>query len=194
MEKSRHVLLAGHGAEAFARSQGLEMVPNRYFFTARRLAQIESIIKKEKEKNDPDKHGTVGVVALDKYGNIAAGTSTGGLTNKEFGRIGDSPIIGAGTYADNATCGVSCTGTGEFFIRLNIAHSISDLMRYKNLSAPEAADFMIHRRLEALKGDGGVICLDKEGNAAISFNTPGMFRAYENSDGEKWIRMFKDEQ
>jgi len=188
MDKSPHVFLAGEGAEVFAEESGLEMVPNSYFFTKKRLQQIEKTLNKEKVEKE--KHGTVGVVVLDSKGNMAAGTSTGGISNKRFGRIGDSPIIGAGTYADNSTCGISATGQGEYFIRLAIAHSISDLLKYKKISIQEAADQIIMKELTQLGGSGGVICLDAHGNEAVSFNTKGMFRAFENSKGKRWISMF----
>lgn len=181
MEKSPHVMLSGSGAEEFAMEYGLTTVPNKYFITARRKKQF-----------DNSKKGTVGAVALDKYGNIAAGTSTGGMSNKAFGRIGDSPIIGAGTYADNRTCGVSCTGHGEYFIRHAVAHDISSHMRYGNASLEEAANHVIHETLSPEAGAGGVIALDKQGNIVMSFNTTCMFRGYVNTEELK-VAIFKED-
>ena len=135
----------------------------------------------------------MGCVALDRRGNLCAGTSTGGITNKRHGRIGDSPIIGAGTYANNATCGVSATGQGEFFIRWTVAHDISALMEYKGMDVESAAREVVKNKLVKAGGSGGVICLDNKGNAAMVTNTPGMFRAYGNSDGERIVAIFKDE-
>ncbi len=184
MTNSDHVLLSGKGASDFARSQGLEIVDSSYFFTERRWQSLQNMLKDEK-------HGTVGCAVLDKYGNLAAGTSTGGMTNKRFNRIGDSPIIGAGTYANNATCAVSATGHGEFFIRYTVAHDISALMEYKGLSLQDAADEVINNKLVAAGGDGGIIAVDKDGNYALVFNTPGMFRAFAKSTGEEGIAIFK---
>ena len=189
MTESRHVLLSGEGANLFGKEQGLEIVDNSYFQTKQRRELLERI-KRHEEKIK--KHGTVGCVVRDTYGNIAAGTSTGGLTNKEYGRIGDSPIIGAGTYADNSTCGISCTGVGEYFIRLAIAHDISAIMKYKNISLQDAADEVIQNKLTNLGGSGGIIGIDKSGNIVFSFNTPGMFRAYLNSDGANGVLIFKE--
>ena len=139
------------------------------------------------------KFGTVGCVALDKNGNIAAGTSTGGMTNKKWNRIGDTPIIGAGTYANNKTCGVSSTGHGEFFIRANVAHDISALMDYKGLTLQEAASEVIQHKLKDLGGDGGIIALDKHGNIVMEFNTPGMYRASADDNGKIYTGIYKDE-
>lgn len=178
MDHSRHVLFAGSGAESFAKQfPDIEWVDNHYFDTNRRY---KSLLRSQ-EKNKIDKKGTVGVVVLDSYGNLAAGTSTGGLTNKRFGRIGDSPIIGAGTYANNRTCAVSSTGTGEEFIRHNVAFHISSLMQYAKMSLEEAAKEVVFKRLK--KGDGGIISVDKDGNIALVFNTKGMFRGKANSKG-----------
>lgn len=190
MEKSEHVLLNGAGASQFAKEQGFEPVENSYFYTEKRRQALDEILKKERETSTNDKHGTVGCVALDSYGNIASGTSTGGMTNKKYGRIGDSPIIGAGTYANNLTGGFSCTGHGEYYIRLGFSRDISALMEYKNLTIQEACQEEI-RKLTQLGGTGGVIGLDKKGNIAMEFNTSGMFRGYLNSDGEKNIAIFK---
>lgn len=207
MDSSKHVMFSGNGATLFAKEEGLEIVDSTYFYTKRRYDYWKSLKDKEKLGLDHNKlsfeedlnywehkkYGTVGAVAIDKYGNIVAGTSTGGLTNKQFGRIGDSPIIGAGTYANNKTCGVSCTGTGEYFIRTLAAHEVSSLVQYKNLPLQEATDSVIYNRIEPLNGDGGMIALDKYGNVAYSFNTKGMFRAYKNSNGEKHINAFEKE-
>jgi beta-aspartyl-peptidase (threonine type) len=195
-ENSKHVMLSGAGASEFAREQGLEMVDTSWFFTEKSFKSLQKALDQEKSLSQepaplPDyKFGTVGCVALDKDGNLAAGTSTGGMTNKRYGRIGDSPIIGAGTYANNKTCAVSATGHGEFFIRYTVAHDISALMEYKKLSVKEAAIEVIHNKLEPANGFGGVICLDKMGNYAMEFNTKGMFRAFGNSDGERIVKIF----
>ncbi|MDI6767637.1 MAG: isoaspartyl peptidase/L-asparaginase [Bacteroidota bacterium] len=205
MEKSWHVMLAGDGAEKFAQEQGIPLVPSDYFYTERRWKQLQQLIDKdsrhddslklEKKKNPPNdtikEHGTVGCVAIDKFGNIAAGTSTGGMTNKRFGRIGDSPIIGAGNYANNKTCGVSGTGDGEYFIRLNVAKDISDLMEYRNMSVKEAAETVINK-LTKLGGTGGVIALDINGNIAMPFNTSGMYRGYIDGNGKPIVMIYKE--
>lgn len=190
MEKSEHVLLSGEGASQFAREQGFVPVENSYFHTEKRYRDLQEILKKERKTTSDDKHGTVGCVALDQYGNLAAGTSTGGMTNKKYGRIGDSPIIGAGTYANNNTAGFSCTGWGEYYIRLGFSRDCSALMEYKNLSVDDACSEEI-RKLSKLGGDGGVIGLDKNGNVAMEFNTSGMFRGYLKSNGERMVAIFK---
>lgn len=189
LEKSEHVMMVGKGAEAFAASSGLEIVDPAYFKTERRWSSLQRILEAEKqeielsESDDKDrKHGTVGCVALDKDGNIAAGTSTGGMTNKKYNRIGDSPIIGAGTFADNATCGVSSTGHGEFFIRYTVARDIAALMEYGGKSLQQAADYIIMDKLVQKGGSGGIIALDKYGNVAMPFNTAGMYRGYVKPD------------
>jgi L-asparaginase / beta-aspartyl-peptidase len=193
MEKSEHVMLAGKGAETFASEQGLEIVPPEYFFTQPRWDSYQKAkLIADSIDNLDKKHGTVGCVALDKYGNLAAGTSTGGMTMKKYGRIGDSPIIGAGTYADNKTCAVSATGHGEFFIRNVAAYDISALMKYKNLSLKEAADEVVMIKLKNLGGDGGIIAVDNSGNIAMPFNTSGMFRGFVKSDGEMKVAMFSE--
>lgn len=206
MTQSKHVMFSGNGAKLFAQKQGLEIVDSSYFYSKRRYDYWKSVKEKEQLEldhnqlsfeNDPNywehkKYGTVGAVALDKNGNIAAGTSTGGLTNKKYGRIGDSPIIGAGTYANNKTCGVSSTGTGEFFIRTNAAFHVSSLVDYKGISIQQASDDVIHNHIGKLGGDGGMIVLDTLGHVAYSFNTSGMFRGYKNSDGEVKIEAFKN--
>lgn len=201
MEDSPHVLLSGRGAEQFAKEQGLEIVDPSYFSTEDNLNTVRKIKEKQAkkaasllpEKYTDSKFGTVGCVALDKNGNIAAGTSTGGMTNKKWNRIGDSPIIGAGTYANNKTCGVSSTGHGEFFIRGAVAYDVSALMEYKELSLEEASKKVIQEKLPALGGTGGVIALDKNGNIVMEFNTPGMYRANMNDKGELYIGIYKYE-
>ena len=208
MEKSGHVMLIGKGAEAFAAEQGLDIVDPSYFYTQSRWDSLQNLIKQdsiknkinkvntktlvEEAKNNDSKFGTVGAVALDVQGNLAAATSTGGMSNKKYGRVGDVPIIGAGTYANNATCAISCTGWGEFFIRLVVAKSVSDLMEYKNLSLQKAAEEMIMKKVPQLGGDGGLIAVDKKGNIAMPFNTAGMYRGYIRSDGKAVVRIYKD--
>ena len=198
MEKSKHVMLIGGGAEIFAKQQGLELVPAEYFATERRKKQLEKLKSSDEVKLDHSgdkkdhKYGTVGAVALDKQGNLAAGTSTGGMTNKKYGRVGDSPIIGAGTYASNETCGVSATGHGEFFIRHVVAYDIAALVEYKDMSVQAAADHVINEKLKAAGGEGGVIVLDTKGNVAMPFNTAGMYRGYITIDGEPKIFIYKD--
>lgn len=201
MENSPHVMLSGAGADQFAKEQHLEIVDPTYFFTEKRFKSLQKVKAKEKLKAsfyDEDiknsKYGTVGCVALDKNGNIAAGTSTGGMTNKRWNRIGDSPIIGAGTYANNKTCGVSSTGWGEYFIRLGVAQDISAMMEYKNISLKEAAKEVIQNKLTQLGGTGGIVALDKWGNIAMEFNTPGMYRASMNDKGELTVEIFKQNQ
>ncbi len=184
MNESEHVMLSGKGASDFAKTMNIEIVDSSYFRTENRWEGLLKALKAEK-------HGTVGCVALDKQGNLAAGTSTGGMTNKKYGRIGDAPIIGAGTYANNNTCAVSATGHGEFFIRYTVAHDISALMEYKNMSLADAAELVINKKLANVSGNGGVIAVDKNGNIAMPFNTNMMFRAYSKSTGEKEIAIFK---
>ena len=175
-EKTKHVLLVGPGAEQFGKKIGVEIVDNHYFDTPRRLQNW-----KKRHNKKINKHGTVGCVAIDMYGNISAGTSTGGLSDKMYGRVGDSPLVNAGTYANNKTCGVSATGIGELFIRNTVAFNISALMEYKGLTLKQAADEMILKRLKP--GSGGIIAVDKGGSYVFSFNTPGMFRGVANSKG-----------
>ena len=184
MVNSEHVFLSREGAEEFAKLQNLEMVEQEYFFTDFRFNQLE------KQKNSVSKFGTVGCVAIDINGNLAAGTSTGGMTNKKWGRIGDSPIIGAGTYANNKTCAISCTGSGEYFMRSVVAYDISALMEYKDLSLKEAVFKVIHKKLPSIGGDGGLIAIDNKGNIIMDFNTPGMYRASINKYGEKNIAIY----
>ena len=192
MNNSQHVMLSGAGADKFAQSQKLDIKPNSYFITERRLNSLNNAKSKEASSiNIEQKIGTVGCVALDKFGNISAGTSTGGMTNKRWNRIGDAPIIGSGTYANNLTCGVSATGWGEFFIRSVAAYDISALMQYKGLSIQEASRIVIHEKIAKLGGDGGVIALDKDGNVAMEMNTEGMYRAHIDSKGNKTIKIFK---
>jgi len=192
MENSVHVMLSGKGASEFAKEQGLEIVPNKYFYTESRYQSLQQLLKEERKRTKKDNIGTVGCAVLDTYGNLCAGTSTGGMTNKRWGRIGDSPIIGAGTYANNKTCALSCTGHGEYYIRLGFARDISAMMEYQNLSVTEACKKEIEK-LSELEGTGGVIGLDAEGNIAMEFNTSGMFRGYIKSTGEKKVAIFKGE-
>ena len=204
MEKSKHVLLIGRGAEVFATQAGLEIVDPAYFWTERRWKDIEEIWKKEgkqprpkdpraaKEVAPPHSWGTVGAVALDQAGNLAAGTSTGGMTNKMFGRVGDSPIIGAGTYADNGSCAVSATGHGEYFIRYAVAHDIAALVKYKGLNIAEAAGEVINHKLKAAGGEGGVIALDAKGNYAAPHNSEGLYRGYVTRDGKIHVALYED--
>jgi len=191
MLHSEHVFLSGTGASEFAKIQGLEIVPNNYFYTDSRYESLMKLKKQERERTQKDNTGTVGCAVLDTHGNICAGTSTGGMTNKKYGRIGDAPVIGAGTYANNLTCAISCTGHGEYYIRLGFARDISALMEYKNLSVKEACQEEI-RKLTELNGTGGVIAIDADGNIAMEFNTSGMFRGYLKSTGEKEIAIFKE--
>jgi beta-aspartyl-peptidase (threonine type) len=214
MDKSPHVFLIGPGADAFAAQSGLEQVDPSFFFTERRWQSLVRQLKKEgrpipqrpagappeptepiAEIEPPDAHkfGTVGVVALDRAGNIAAGTSTGGTQAKQWGRVGDSPIIGAGTYASNQSCAVSATGTGEYFIRLGVAREVCNLVYFKGLSLQKAVDQVIHQELDALHGDGGVIAITPDGQMAWSFNTPGMFRARQREGGKLEIGIYNDE-
>lgn len=183
MEKSPHVLLIGDGAEKFASEHGVEITDTSWFYTEKRW--------KSYEKMKQDKHGTVGCVALDRQGNIAAGTSTGGMTIKMPGRVGDSPIIGAGTYADNQTCGISATGHGEFFIRNVVAYDVAALMKYKGLSIQDAAAYVIQDKLKSQNADGGIIGLDAQGNIIMEFNTTAMFRAWNRSDDVLNVAIFK---
>lgn len=200
MENSDHVLLARKGAEEFAMLQGLEIVDTSYFFTEKRynsLLRAKNKAMKDKAAYiDPFinnyKYGTVGCVALDKNGNLAAGTSTGGMTNKKWSRIGDSPIIGAGTYANNSTCAVSGTGHGEYFIRAAVAHDISALMEYKGLSLEEAAKEVVQKKLKNMGGSGGIIAIDYNGNLVAEFNTSGMYRAMVDENGTVTVGIYKE--
>ncbi|GAB1452833.1 isoaspartyl peptidase/L-asparaginase [Draconibacterium sp.] len=190
MQNSEHVFLSGKGASEFAKKQGLEIVPNKYFYTDERHESLMQLKKQERERTKKDNTGTVGCAVLDIHGDIAAGTSTGGMTNKKYGRIGDAPVIGAGTYANNKTCAVSCTGHGEYYIRLGFARDISALMEYKNMGVADACREEI-KKLTELGGTGGVIAVDANGNIAMEFNTNGMFRGFIKSTGEKEIAIFR---
>jgi beta-aspartyl-peptidase (threonine type) len=187
MEQSPHVMLAGRGAEAFALEQGMDTVPASYFYTEWRYRQLE-------QAKAAETHGTVGAVALDAFGDLAAATSTGGMTNKRWGRIGDSPIIGAGTYASNASCAVSGTGHGEFFIRNVVAYDICARVKYLHEPIAKAADYVIADELVVQHADGGVIALDRDGNFATPFNTPGMYRGWVGPDGKITIRIYPGEK
>lgn len=205
MEKSEHVMMAGKGAEDFAKQAGLTLVDPSYFYTEERWKGLQQALKQDSMKTvldhdkkaqrlgtlNPDfKFGTVGAVALDKAGNLAAGTSTGGMTNKRFNRIGDAPIIGAGTYANNATAGISGTGWGEFYIRTVLAHDLSAMMEYQKLSVQEASKRVI-AKMGKLGGDGGLIALDKNGQVAMEFNTAGMYRGTVTEDGKITVDIYK---
>ncbi len=211
MEKSPHVMLTGQGADTFSREQGLEQVEPGYFFTERRWRSLESFLAEQNLPvpprpagakgadeaaalaHDEGKYGTVGVVALDQAGHVAAGTSTGGTTGKRWGRVGDSPIIGAGNYASNASCAVSATGTGEYFIRLTVAREVCALVEHRGLSLQAAADQVIQNRLTALGGDGGVIAVAPDGQMAWSYNTSGMYRARLAAGEPLSVGIYKDE-
>ena len=197
MDKSYHVFLAGEGAMRFAQETGHIIENPDYFYDEVRYQQwlgikdtegfqLDHSVKKE------GKFGTVGAVACDQNGNIAAATSTGGMTNKKWGRVGDSPMIGAGNYANNNTCAVSCTGSGEFFIRGVVAYDVSCLMEFKGLSLEDAASEVIHKRILKINGDGGLIAVDAKGNITMPFNTEGMYRASKTSNGEKYIAIYKE--
>jgi beta-aspartyl-peptidase (threonine type) len=210
MEKSPHVMMIGDGAEKFAAEQKIELVDPQYFWTQQRWDALQKILKEEKAKDvqgpkskaqsqtldvghetlDYNRFGTVGAVALDKNGDLAAGTSTGGMTNKKYGRVGDAPIIGAGTYANNESCAVSATGWGEYFIRLSVARDICSQMEYRALPIQNAADNVIKTKLQKLGGDGGIIGMDKFGNIGVSFNSEGMYRAYINVEGKPVVEIY----
>jgi L-asparaginase / beta-aspartyl-peptidase len=200
MEKSPHVMLHCAGAEAFAKANGIELVDQKYFFTQERWDALQKIKEAENHRTsgtgksfvitDQDRHGTVGAVALDKDGNLAAATSTGGTTNKLPGRIGDTPIIGAGTYAKNQTCAVSCTGDGEYFIRAAAAHEVSALMEYRGMKLQEAAQAALEA-VKSLGGTGGLIAIDRNGDTALPFNTTGMYRGYVDPNGKFVIEIYK---
>lgn len=199
MEQSPHVMLVGEGAEAFAKEQGVELEPESYFRTERRWEQLQRELEQEQNKQEGqpaasnrqggrgDTFGTVGAVALDQHGNLAAATSTGGLTNKRSGRVGDSPIIGAGTYANNRSCAISATGAGEYFIRYTVAHDICARVEYQHVALQQAADVVVQDVLQAAGGEGGVIGMDHLGNVAISFNSSAMGRGYVGADGTPTI-------
>ena len=203
MVNSPHVMLSGEGADQFASEQGLQIVESDYFYTERRinsLRRVKEAEQKEAQNSSLEeaflknqRYGTVGCVALDSEGNLSAGTSTGGMTNKKWNRIGDAPIIGAGTYANNETCAISATGWGEFFIRSVVAHDISALMEYKGLSIREASRIVIHEKVAKLGGDGGIVGIDNQGNIAMEMNTPGMYRAHIDNEGNLTVKIYKDE-
>jgi beta-aspartyl-peptidase (threonine type) len=207
MENSEHVMLSGKGAEQFAKERNLEIVNPEYFYTENRFKSLERLKERNSEKTELDhdgktafvdpfikdsKFGTVGCAALDKNGNLAAGTSTGGMTNKKWGRIGDAPIIGAGTYANNKTAAISATGWGEFFIRGVVAYDISAMMEYKGMSLAEAAKEVIQNKNPELGGNGGIIAIDRNGNVSMEFNTAGMYRAKMNQDGDLEIGIYSE--
>jgi len=200
MEQSEHVFVTGKGALEFAEKVGAEKADDDYFFVQMRYDQLQQAKEsdgvfldhtEDKFENGEKKFGTVGCVALDIHGDIAAGTSTGGMTNKKFGRVGDSSVIGAGTYANNSTCAISCTGHGEFFIRSVVAYDISCLMEYKGLSLKQACDIVVMEKLVKIGGEGGLIAIDKEGNIELPFNSEGMYRAKKSSDSEIFIGIYK---
>lgn len=207
MEKSQHVMLIGKGAEEFAQKMGHVIVDPSFFYNQKRMDQLKKIKESEKiqldhsdttgsinpldaEFNDK-KFGTVGCAALDQFGNIAAGTSTGGMTNKKYGRVGDAPIIGAGTYANNKTCAISCTGHGEFFIRQVVAYDVAALMEYKGMTLQKAAEEVVLKKLKETGGEGGLIGIDKKGNLVMVFNTAGMYRGW-MKDGKSEVKIYKE--
>jgi len=200
MEKSGHVMMDGEGAEEFAKENGIELVDQKYFFTQERWDALQKMKAAEKHRTgragkaflitDQDRHGTVGAVALDQNGNLTAATSTGGTTNKRPGRVGDSPVIGAGTYANNATCAVSATGDGEYFIRATVGHDVSALMEYRGMALKDAAQAVLDK-VAKLGGTGGLIAIDRQGNVALPFNTSGMYRGYVDPNGKFVVEIYK---
>ena len=200
MEKSEHVMMDGEGAETFAKENDIELVDQKYFYTEERWQALQKVKAAEENRgggakkafiiSDQDRHGTVGAVALDQGGNLAVATSTGGTTNKRAGRVGDSPVIGAGTYANNATCAVSATGDGEYFIRATVAHDVSALMEYRGMPLKEAAQTVLDK-VAKLGGNGGLIAIDREGNMTLPFNTSGMYRGYVDPNGKFVIEIYK---
>ena len=199
MEKSKHVMLMGRGAELFATGVGLEVVDPSYFWTERRWKSLQQELLNESKPQaslvtaDENRFGTVGAVAVDKDGNLAAGTSTGGTTNKRWGRVGDAPIIGAGNFADNESVAVSATGAGEFFIRWTVASDIAALVKYRGMSVRDAAEEVVNKKLTKVPGaEGGVIALDVKGNFAMPFNTEGMYRGWIGADGEPHVEIYRD--
>jgi beta-aspartyl-peptidase (threonine type) len=200
MEKSGFVMMDGEGAETFAKDNGIELVDQKYFYTEERWQALQKVKAADENRggaakkafiiSDQDRHGTVGAVALDQDGNLAVATSTGGTTNKRAGRVGDSPVIGAGTYANNATCAVSATGDGEYFIRATVGHDISALMEYRGMPLKEAAQTVLDK-VARLGGNGGLIAIDREGNMALPFNTSGMYRGYVDPNGKFVIEIYK---
>jgi beta-aspartyl-peptidase (threonine type) len=197
MTQSPHVMLSGKGAYEFAKLHGIQTEPDAYFYSEFRYKQWEQLQHTDRSALDHNvsfedkKFGTVGAVACDAHGNIAAATSTGGMTNKQYGRVGDSPIIGAGTYANNKTCAISCTGHGEPFIRAVTAYDVSCLMEYKGLSLEEAMKIVVHDKLMKIEGEGGMIGVDSQGNAAMDFNCEGMYRGMMDNRGNKTISIYK---
>ncbi|HSX63679.1 MAG TPA: isoaspartyl peptidase/L-asparaginase, partial [Pseudoxanthomonas sp.] len=197
MEKSRHVMMVGAGAEAFAKEQGIDLINPSYFRTEKRWQQLQKALKEEASKQAAteralDYFGTVGALALDAQGRLAAGTSTGGMTNKRYGRVGDAPIIGAGTYADDR-CAVSGTGWGEFYIRTVAAHEICARVKYAGQSVAQAAEGVINGDIPKAGGDGGAIVLGSDGSIALPFNTEGMYRGWIGADGVPHVAIFADE-
>jgi beta-aspartyl-peptidase (threonine type) len=197
MEQSEHVFLSGRGAQEFARKMNLRFEPDEYFYVQMRYDQLmhakeTNSIVLDHTQNSEKKFGTVGAVALDMQGNLAAGTSTGGMTNKKHGRVGDTPIIGAGTYANNATCAISCTGHGELFIRSVVAYDISCLMEYKGLTLKEACEVVVMHKLVKIGGEGGLVAVDAHGNIDLPFNSEGMYRAMKSSGSELYVGIYKD--
>jgi len=204
MDNSAHVLLIGDGAEEFAVSQGMKLVDDKYFFTEQRWEQLQNALAKENQRgpndnksdsslplSEDDKHGTVGAVALDRQRRLAAATSSGGMTNKRFGRVGDSALVGAGTFADDL-CAVSTTGHGEYFMRGVVAYDVAALMRYRGMSLAQAADTAVKTKLTDVGGTGGLIAIDKDGNIALPFNTEGMYRGYLLPAGEPVVEIFRE--
>jgi beta-aspartyl-peptidase (threonine type) len=196
MEKSEHVFMAGLGAQEFAKKINTEFMPDDYFFVQLRYDQLQEAKKEDKmilDHTDKEKKfGTVGAVAIDQHGNLAAGTSTGGMTNKKHGRVGDTPVIGSGTYANNKTCAISCTGHGEFFLRAVVAYDISCLIEYKGLSLKKACDIVVMDKLVKIGGEGGLIALDAKGNIELPFNSEGMYRASKKEGEDLFIGIYKD--
>ncbi|MBP6414762.1 MAG: isoaspartyl peptidase/L-asparaginase [Bacteroidia bacterium] len=193
MEKTEHVFLSGAGAMELAHKLNVQQMPDAYFFAQQRFDQLTEIRNSDKMQLDHSdkKFGTVGAVALDVHGNIAAATSTGGMTNKKFGRVGDSPMIGAGTYASNASCAVSCTGHGEFFIRAVVAYDVACLVEYKGLTLAQACEKVVNDKLVKLGGEGGLIALDKAGNISLVFNSEGMYRGYKRQGEDMYLGIYK---
>jgi L-asparaginase / beta-aspartyl-peptidase len=193
MEHTDHVLLSGAGAQLFAQEQGLPIEEDSYFYNQFRYQQWQEALLEGKVQLDHSekKMGTVGAVALDQHGNLAAATSTGGMTNKKYGRVGDSPLIGSGTWADNNTCAISCTGHGELFIRSVVAYDIACLIEYKGLTLAEACNQVVMDKLVAIGGEGGLIAIDKHANIQLPFNSSGMYRAWQKSDGKKEIAIYR---
>lgn len=201
MLHSGHVFLAGEGANDFAIKRGMKFEPDDYFFSQYRYEQLKEIrdsdvyqldhsVDKTESLIKDKKFGTVGAVACDGHGNVAAATSTGGMTNKQYGRVGDSPMIGVGTYANNNTCAISCTGHGEIFIKAVAAYDVSCLMEYKNMNLQEACEEVVLKKLVALQGDGGLIAVDAKSNVTLIFNSEGMYRGFKNSDGDNLIAIY----